>query len=509
MEIASLKYLLSHVLETKGLHEMLFPDSEQPFVMHQAVEIANHLNLFGPVKSLMCFSGERTMKAIGDGVPDGGQKYIISVAKRYVAKENAATSDKESYVKSKDFYTDNDGFYSGKVLKLTKRFTKVCLNFEIKDMLLNSMQEFLATQEIFNLVVKSPFVRLYFTYESLYKSYNESSWRDFPESFPATFAQWIHHLHQLRCSSFEFSSDTAQALVKSVVFDEDISLNWRSMGPDDRDTVGTMLMSTMVDRGFIFMSDLDGIVKELACFATIDQPIAAFTHAVIKGISFCARGANFAEDKLLLEDTSGTNRVGLGNRYLIQNQDNNLNTNWYSTFQFNSWCRITDYYVHYTSRLVKQAKKRSYLGQFNYFFRLSLPSDSILDGTAFANTVLRQADYSPIHGCYSIKNLSDDTSYYALKQFVPLSYVDSTALAVVAMDAQDLPMMSPDATLRRAKDPIQSYPLTFSTAHYSDVDRLDFIELHKDRTHLQYKSVEDDIEKTKTFESCILKHHGR
>jgi hypothetical protein len=69
--------------------------------------------------------------------------------------------------------------------------------------------------------------------------------------------------------------------------------------------------------------------------------------------------------------------------------------------------------------------------------------------------------------------------------------------------------MSPDATLRRAKDPIKDYPLVFSTESYENVSRLDFIELHKDRIHLQYKSIELDPEGIKKMEECVLVHHER
>lgn len=515
VKVSDLDYLMLHIIETKGLHEGMFSDTEQPFIFHELLEIVNHLRLFGPVKSLMCFSGERTMKAIGDVVPDGGQKYILTVADRYVAKESAASSNLKSYEDSKEFFTDNAGFYSGKVLKLTGRFTTVCLNFNIKDMLFNSVQEFLATQEIGNLAVKSPFVRLYFTYEVLVKSYTDMSWvTNRPDSFPVTFSHWIHELNCLRQSE-DICSDTAKGLVNGVLFDLDPTLCWRDKDVEKLDDIAHDIMSTLVDCGKVFLTDFDGIIFDLAVFApdailrvANAQPIAAFTRAVVKGIQFNARGQKYAEDTLLLEDLSGTNRVGLSKKFMIQNEDNKLKSSWFPSFQLNSWCKVTDFYVHYTNRNVKQVKRKLYVGQLNYFFRMFVPSDLIVNGVAMANIVLRNVGYSPVHGCYQIKNMMNDVdSYYAHKQFVPLSYIDSTALAVIAMDKHELPMMSPDATLRKAKDRIKDYPLVFSNQNFSDVERLDLVELHKDRVHLQYKSVEFDPEGINKMEECILEHH--
>lgn len=501
---------MSHIIETKCLYEGMFPDSEQAFIFHEMLEIVNHLHLFGPATPLMCFAGERTMKKIGDCVTDGGQKYIISVDRKYAAKEKSVEANMKSYTESKERYTDNSERYSGMVLKLTKKFVKVSLDYDAKDRLFNSIQEFLATQEISDLVVKSPFVRLYFTYEGLYKSYVERTWT-VPDGFPSTFARWVGQLYALSATD-DISTDSARELVHHVLVDEDCTVGWAVKSPEHISDLAVSVMENIVDKGAVYLSDFrGGIIEQLAKFATSkQQPIAAFTHAVVKGVMLSGRGPKCVENELVMEDLSGTNAVGLSERFLIQNPMNVLSNNWYVQPQINSWCKISDYYVHYITKLTKQVKKRHYLGQLNYFFRLYLPCDTMLNGVAFANVVLRQTDFSPIRGCHSIvmrRGEYEDHSYYPHKQFVPVNYIDSTALSVTAFDVKEMPMMSPTATMKRAKDIVKDYPLCYSNEASSDVFRLDFVELHKERLHLEYLSIEQDRDSTKVFESSVLQHH--
>ncbi len=510
LQVETLDQLLLHVIETRALMERLFPSSEQAFIFHEMIEVVNHLKLFGPAKSLMCFAGERTMKKIGDGVTDGGQKYIISVTKRYVAKENAFDSNMASYREGVDRYTDNSGCYSGVVLKLFRNLTKVSLEFDSKDKLFNSAQEFLATQEISSLVVKSPFIRLYFTFEGLLKAVTSGTWH-VPDGFPTSFAIWIDELDLLRKRE-DVSSLTARYLVRNVVLDVDPTIDWQAQSVENHELLADQVMSQVVDPGCVFLSDFDNIIEQLASLAVSKrQPLATFTHAVVKGVEMSARGSKFVEPAgLVREYLAGTIGVGLSQRYLIQNPDNKLRDSWYPQQQINSWCKITDHFVRY-SRDTKQVIKKHYLGQLNYFFRLSIPCDKILDGVAFANAVLRTEDYSSIRGCYQIpicENKQDDT-YYPHKQFVPLNYIDSTAFSVTAFDAQGLPMMSPTATLKVAKDVIKNYPLVFSKLNSNNVARLDLVELHKERLHVEYLTVEEDRDHTKVFEKCVLEHHNR
>ncbi len=510
LTVEELDYLLLHVIETRALLERLFPSSEQAFIFHEMIEIVNHLKLFGPAKSLMCFAGERTMKKIGDGVTDGGQKYIISVGKRFVAKERAVETNMKSYLESAARYTDNSGRYSGLVLKLFRNLTKVVLDFDSKDRLFNTAQEFLATQEISDLVVKSPFIRLYFTFEGLFKAYKDGIWH-VPDGFPSTFARWIHSLDVLRQNG-EVSTHSARELVRNVLLVSDPTVDWQSKSVENIGILATEVMSDVVDVGSVFLSDFDTVIEQLASLAFGKrQPLATFTHAVVKGVEMSARGSKFVEPaRLVRENLSGTNGVGLSERYLIQNTLNKLQDNWYPQQQINSWCKVTDYFVRY-NRDNKQVIKKHYLAQFNYFFRMSIPCDKMLDGVAFANAVLRTADFSPVRGCYQIPIRANDGdhTYYPHKQFIPLNYVDSTAFSITAFDSQDMPMMSPTAVLKRAKDVIKDYPLVFSKLESNKVARLDLVELHKERLHLEYLTTEKDRDNTKVFEKCVLMHHNR
>jgi hypothetical protein len=53
----------------------------------------------------------------------------------------------------------------------------------------------------------------------------------------------------------------------------------------------------------------------------------------------------------------------------------------------------------------------------------------------------------------------------------------------------------------------KKYKLHFSTKKSDEVNRLYFIELHKERLDVQYSTIEEDLQKTKVFEDKVLQHH--
>ena len=506
----SMSQQVLHVAETCALFSAMLPDSQQPFVIHQFLEIVNSMQVTGPVKSTACFTGERVMGAVGQGVTDGGQKYIISVMKRLVAKENAYEHNFKAYNASKEPYRDNLGNYSNMVLKMVGRMTPIGLNVEIKARLFNDIQEFLTTQQIDCLALKSPFVRLFYTFEAAYASWKKKARGGADRGgFPATFACWIHELYGIYMDRLtdDFHAARVNHLVSDVIPNVlDAANAVAHLEPVQLDKLCADLMRDTVSLGKVYVADFPTIIRELAEFGvTGKQSIASYVHGIVKGVKLTGRGEQYAEETVEEVDNGGTNRVGLYREFQVQKPDNILKESWHPTFQVNSWCRVTDYYVNGAKRVVP----RLYFGQINYMFRVFVPSDAILNGCAFANVMLRKVVEDPRRGNHCYVGMNDAQTYVADKHFVSLNYVDSTAVALSALDVEGLPIMNPSQVRKNMKFAPKDYKLLFSDKRSNELDRLYFIDLHKERLGIEYySSIEEDCQNTKVFENQVLAHHA-
>jgi hypothetical protein len=261
-------------------------------------------------------------------------------------------------------------------------------------------------------------------------------------------------------------------------------------------------MRDVASAGKVYIADFHKTIKELAEFGTRGmQPIAAYLHAMVKGVKLTGRGEKYAEDSVNLDRDSGTNREGLYRQFEVVNPENILSTNWHPKFQINSWCSVTDHYV--AAGIVKM---RAYFGQINYMFRMFVPSDKILNGCAFANVVLRKPTVDPHRG-QSYVGMRDEETYVGDKHFVSLNYLNATAVALSALDVNDMPIMNPSQVRKNMKFKPKNYKLLFSEKRPDQVERLYCIDLHKERLDIEYDTIEDDNHSTKVFEKKVLEHH--
>jgi hypothetical protein len=495
----ALRDQVTHVAETCGLFSSMLPDSQQPFVIHQFLEIVNSIQDTGPSKSTACFTGERFMGKLAQVVTDGGQKYIVSVKRRIVAQENSHDENYKSYDDNKAPYLDNTGKYSNMVLKLIGRVTSVVLNLEIKSRLFCDIHEFLASQEINQLVLKSPFVRLFYTFESAFASWKKTRASQRHPTFPATFASWIHELYSVYTDTKngDFCAAKVAHLVSDVrfiVFGASVSAPF--FDEDELAKISDDVMRDVVDPAILYIADFTGIIRELAEFGTSQMhPLAGFIHGIVKGVKLTGRGVKMAEETV--DEIIGDSR-----EFRVTNPENILKDNWHYRFQVNSWCHITDHYVY--NRTITS---RTYYGQINYMFRMFVPSDNILHGCAFANMCVRRVSCDERRGGEHYVSMNDGQSYVADKHFVSLNYIESTAVATSALDELELPLMNPSSVRKNMKFSPKQYKLHFSNKSSNELRRLYFIDLHKERQNIEYGTVEDDEHNTKVFEDKVLQHH--
>jgi len=268
--------------------------------------------------------------------------------------------------------------------------------------------------------------------------------------------------------------------------------------------------------GEVFISDFQNVIPELANFGVGDHAkkesfIHVYKKAIVKGIEFNGRGTDFAENEVMVEDNRGhqSNSAGMKTRVMVR-KTNVVADCWSDKNQIDAWFRMTDFYQQNTTVSARSVSKnsktarrknkskasttsssahvdpnppqqydrivsRQYVGQFNYFFRIRIKSDRLLNNLPFASAVLRKPtfDKSRHHNFISGE---DKDSYYPHKQFVSLNYIDSTAIAISALDEQSFPLLNPKVRSKWILD--KSYLLISAN---SLLDRLYFIELHPER----------------------------
>eukprot|EP01034_Spumella_vulgaris_P021769 gene21769-27829_t len=351
---------------------------------------------------------ERFMGQVAKSVTNGGQKYILSVQERIVAKETAHENNLASYEKSKESFTDNSGMFSN----------------------------------------MSPFVRLYFTFEAAHLKWKNQKTTREKRDFPS-FVGWIEELYAIynddREDAGDFSPDKVSHLVSNVIYDREFTTREVICYLEDNELekLCSDLTAEFVDAAVVFIKDFSTIIRELAEF----------------GVKLTGRGCKYAEDTFVFTETVryGQQRE----RAFTVKADNVLKDNWHLHFQTNS-------------------------------------CDPILHGCPFANITLRRATQDAKRGGHHYVDMNDSQTYVGDKQFISLNYVDSTAVALSALDQHSLPVMNPSQVRRNMKFAPKDYKLMFSKVRSDELERLYFIELHKERLNIEYSTVEDDHQKTKT-----------
>ena len=67
-----LEMLSNKIIETLGLFDGLFSDSEKYFVIAKLLDLVHQIPRLGPTRGLMCLAGERSLSKVKKLVPKGG-----------------------------------------------------------------------------------------------------------------------------------------------------------------------------------------------------------------------------------------------------------------------------------------------------------------------------------------------------------------------------------------------------------------------------------------------------
>ena len=334
--------LFNRTKEMLALFEAMLPDSECQFTHHELLDISYALRILGPVRSWWAYCGERFMRTITSLVPMGGVNPMKTVSSYHATEENTKL---HSYEEPNNTMLDNKMRYRDNMIKLErlvkgkkKEISNSCWNDWLKGQLCFAAYDFLQIlPQEHNVAHNSPFYRLFTVYNSK----------------TLTFCQWLERI---------LSSDD----VEGKRFDVQI-VEGNPQFLADIDIENVYLMQRC-----LFREDLE-VARQIIAF----MPNEIYERGYIKGGYFRCRGEKYSETVEGFVD-----RVIYGvqnNRIATVNPVNNIREHWEQELQFSSWFKMSP----------RAGELRNMYGQFNYFFRLHIPGDPILNGLAVGNCVVR------------------------------------------------------------------------------------------------------------------------
>jgi hypothetical protein len=429
--------LYNRSIEFLCIHSGLFPPSEVLSVYHQLIHLAKFIHYGGPLRCHTTLPMERHMIKVKSNVITGGSSFAQAASKKEFSQELFDLSDKykdDRYAfvhgdndRSSGCYSlddDNNYAYSDFSMKLLKKNQKqsecIVSNYYnndtssmmyhrqgLLDFIINEGNELQSQPEII-----SPLFRFYLLFTAL-KS--DSDCRKVNMiSRSTTFAQW---LYSVVC--IENEQEYIQFKEFFISFSNLHNIN-------------------IVDNDFSVVWEIESL------FNTMET----YESAYIWGTFFKSRGYEYAEwgDPQLVPATTayGSERIKIAN-----NEHNQLKTTWRDKRQSRSWCRI------FCKNITKANNRNQQCGQINYFFRLNIPSDKLLNGIPVAAITKRKCtNVSRRHGVPHtpgesyFENLfevdcKDCTLFDPRHRFVAAYNIFSCPLAVVALDDSKKPCPNP------------------------------------------------------------------
>ncbi len=454
------------IYETRAVQEGLFPESEQVFIFHEIVDVVHHILKFGHVRGLMCFASERANGLISESLSKGGVNYMMTMYNRYILRENGRLSQ---FVNKPPAMYDNCGVYSDMALKLYGESTPIRLLAaqECKN-LFKVIFTFLETQELDNLFDRSQFYRLY----SAFKFMLQKNATHTTNGFYAWFLK-LARVYDERDGADNRVYDFSKLKILCVRFNRADAL--------DGEPVSTKGEAQL---GHVFETDVQFMMRFIHSNSMM---VDSFEKVIVKGIRIDCRGRAFPAGS----------------------ESDDLYTMWHSKRLYKSWFRVRHHRINIVyncnNKKTRVEVSRSVVhdfrfGQLIYAFRLNLPGEEFLHGLAIGHCHLRESTYSAERWQHFVKPEQSACS----DKFVCLNYIDSTAVAVCALNATSKVMFS-------SEDATSFTPLATATRDancYAQpnervLDRLFLIPIHPERLKMEYGNVFEDVDNTRVWDNSL------
>lgn len=388
---SSVNVLYNQTVEVVSLHSGMFPLSESTAMYHQLIHLPQFIRQFGPLRGWWSFPAERSMSEIKTNVVKGGVSYYIPVARKQFysnfAKLRHIYNNKDKcFPIEKGKYDEEDGevsfgdfrteviFNRDKVTYLPDYHKQRLVLFLVEECKRLCSDERIRTE-------KSPLYRLYqhFNHQKKQMRLNRGEFYD----WVLTFVFFNRKEHVSLAKLPKDFDDFEQYTSNNVYFQED----W-----------------------------------EFAC-NLVENEVCISDRAYIYGTRFKARGIECSEQSPLV---AVTERYGAQPILIHSNENNSLLSHAFEKRSYSSWCK-----------LLRESNDRKnntdeIFCQINYFFKLNLRGDGLLNGHSVANVTARKTfQISP--NLYEIK-LSDPTNIYSEIIFVGIYNIFPSPIATVVFN---------------------------------------------------------------------------
>lgn len=466
LSLEDLEKLILSIHETRCLFEGLFPDSEQVFVHHELIDIAHQLRDLGVARGIQCFNGERSLSTLSSLVARGGLHPSKGILTRYDALENIYSYNLATFFEN----IGNDGKYTDFALKLCGPSEKVSLTVHELDALLEELIHVVETYHMDKPVEKSNFYRMVIVYKACKVKHK------FATAF--TLGMWFRAINT-RYTDLKGAQATLhhfQGYVSGINF--------------NADSPALTVAQDAID-GVIRLSDLSGIIREIATFV----PIMRYT-AYVKGIKFNARGRNYREVQPPVMQNKAVNGK-MTTVYTPTNPLNDLFTHWHQPDDYSSFCRTKFHRLQNND--YRNIITTDEVAQLNLFYRLDWKSDAYLYGLAVADACIRNTHFDQDRRKYYLEPKPDKYSFNGTRQYICLNNICGTALALSILDSSNKPIVR-QTRFHDVSWSKETHNLDIAKFD-AEADKIYFIELHPERTDYVYGLLEDDLDHTKLWES--------
>jgi hypothetical protein len=220
-----------------------------------------------------------------------------------------------------------------------------------------------------------------------------------------------------------------------------------------------------------------------------------FKTALVFGIKMDSRGIECSEQH------ASNPEHGL----VVNNSLNNLQLNWNNSKSVSCWfkyrynsksfldtkfgcidnLKIVEVQQGASTVVTKFLKDEFCFGQFNYFFRINLPSEPLLNGLPMASAVCRKATMDCYMQTIDILN-SDNASFLSQKRFVTLTNVYSTKILVGGRDNLKMPIQ---LRINYSDSHHVTTIRNFSNCQPNEVADLILLDLHPERQSVEYDNL--------------------
>lgn len=241
-------------------------------------------------------------------------------------------------------------------------------------------------------------------------------------------------------------------------------------------------IESFVKKGFVYKTDIAfaGEILKMKIFPF-------YQKATIFGVHFSSRGAECREreppTREIIHDING-NEIEV---YRVKRSGNKLHKEYHKTSQYSSFC-----FFHVPTGNFKKPFGEELCGQFNFFFRLKLPSDPVLHGVPMASILARTfqiVDRVPTlqatvthedHNDFSVTNHINHPT------FIPLTNVKATAILVGAKNANNERICIEESLQKLTKDNKK-----YCCEDTEDVFKLLLPPLHSSKKNITFSTLSD------------------